>query len=176
MLKNLCGMGFAMMTGALIVSAPAASQQLTNDKLSLTVNEQDGFYELAVRDGQPIFTSRVAAQINHEWLHSNDYPRHHASESSFTDELGSGRAVSVTFTGLAGNRISFMSLKFMTSVLMPLSRCMSVTPRISNSRSKPFDPSKQPVLHCSTWAVIRRLIASSRIVSAKTGRNSVSMI
>ncbi len=102
MLKNLCGMGFAMMTGALIVSAPAASQQLTNDKLSLTVNEQDGFYELAVRDGQPIFTSRVAAQINHEWLHSNDYPRHHASESSFTDELGSGRAVSVTFTGLAG--------------------------------------------------------------------------
>ncbi len=91
-----------MMTGALIVATPAASQQLTNDKLSLTVNEQDGFYELAVRDGQPIFASRVAVQINHEWLHSNDYPRHRVSESSFTDELGSGRAVSVTFAGLAG--------------------------------------------------------------------------
>jgi alpha-galactosidase len=101
-LKNLCGIGFAMMTGALIVATPAASQQLTNDKLSLTVNEQDGFYELAVRDGQPIFASRVAVQINHEWLHSNDYPRHRVSESSFTDELGSGRAVSVTFAGLAG--------------------------------------------------------------------------
>jgi alpha-galactosidase len=101
-LKKLCGMGFAMMTGTLIVSAPAASQRLTNDKLSLTVNARDGFYELAVRDGQPVFASRVAAQINHEWLRSSDYPRHDVSESSFTDELGSGRAVSVAFAGLAG--------------------------------------------------------------------------
>jgi alpha-galactosidase len=100
--KKLCGMGFAMMAGTLLVSAPARSQQLTNDKLTLTVNAQDGSYELVVRDGQPIFVSRVAAQINHEWLRSNDYPRHHVSESSFTDELGSGRAVTVTFAGLAG--------------------------------------------------------------------------
>jgi len=91
-----------MITGTLIVSTPSAAQQLMNDKLSLTVNAQDGSYQLAVRDGQPVFASRVAAQINHQWLRSNDYPRHQVSESTFTDELGSGHAVSVTFTGLEG--------------------------------------------------------------------------
>jgi hypothetical protein len=85
-----------------MVSAPSAAQQLTNDRLSVTVNTQDGSYQLALRDGQPIFTSRVAAEINLQWLRSSDYPRHQVSESMFTDELGSGHAVSVTFTGLEG--------------------------------------------------------------------------
>jgi hypothetical protein len=101
-LKKLCSVGFPIIIGTLILQAPAAAQQLTNDTLSLTVNAQNGAYELAVRGGSPIFASSVAAQINHEWLRSNSYPHHQISESSFTDELGSGHAVSVTFTGLAG--------------------------------------------------------------------------
>jgi alpha-galactosidase len=101
-LKKLCSVGFPIIIGTLILRAPAAAQQLTNDTLSLTVNAQEGSYELAVRGGRPIFASPVAAQINHEWLRSNSYPHHQISESSFTDELGSGHAVSVTFTGLAG--------------------------------------------------------------------------
>jgi alpha-galactosidase len=98
----LCNVGPAIITGALIVAAPCAAQQLTNDKLSLTVNAQDGSYQLAVRGGQPMFTSRVATQVNHRWLRSSEYPRHQASESTFTDELGSGRAVTVTCRGLEG--------------------------------------------------------------------------
>jgi hypothetical protein len=39
---------------------------------------------------------------NHKWLRSNSYPHHQISESSFTDELGSGHALSITLTGLAG--------------------------------------------------------------------------
>jgi alpha-galactosidase len=101
-LKKLCSVGFPIIIGTLILRAPVAAQQLTNNTLSLTVNAQDGAYELAVRGGPPIFASSVAAQINHEWLRSNSYPHHQISESSFTDELGSGHAVSVTFTGLAG--------------------------------------------------------------------------
>jgi hypothetical protein len=91
-----------VVTAALIVAAPCAAQQLTNDKLSLTVNSQDGSYQLAVRGAQPMFTSRVAAQVDHQWLRSSDYPRHQASESSFTDDLGSGREVTVTCGGLEG--------------------------------------------------------------------------
>ena len=102
MMKKLCTMGFAIFAGTLIVSAPAAAQRLTNDELSLAVNAQDGSYELVARDGRRIFASRVAAEINHDWLRSNNYPRHHVRESSFTDELGSGHTVSVSFTGLAG--------------------------------------------------------------------------
>src|SRR5271165_580730 len=89
----LCKVGTAMIAGAVIVAAPCSAQQLTNDKLSLTVRPQDGSYQLAVQGGQPIFTSRVAALVNHEWLRSSGYPHHQASESTFTDELGSGRDI-----------------------------------------------------------------------------------
>ena len=106
MSKRTCGLsctlGSALVTAALIVAAPCAAQQLTNDKLSLTVNSKDGSYQLAVRGGQPVLTSTVAAEVNHQWLRSSDYPRHQASESSFTDELGSGRQVTVTCGGIEG--------------------------------------------------------------------------
>jgi alpha-galactosidase len=91
-----------MIVGALVVAAPCAGQQLANEKLSLSINAKDGSYQLAVRGGQPIFTSRVAAQVDHQWLRSSDYPRHQVSESTFSDELGSGHAITVTFSGLDG--------------------------------------------------------------------------
>jgi len=98
----LCNVGSATVTALLIVAAPCAAQQLMNDKLSLTANAQDGSYQLAVPGGLPMFTSRVAAQVNHQWLRSSEYPRHQAFESTFVDELGSGRAVTVTCSGLEG--------------------------------------------------------------------------
>jgi len=91
-----------MITEALIFSAPGSAQQLTNDTLSLSVNAQDGSFRLALRGGQLILASRVAAEIDHQWLRSSEYPGHQVSESTFTDELGSGHAVSVTFTRPAG--------------------------------------------------------------------------
>jgi alpha-galactosidase len=104
--KKICGLlgsaEFALLTGALLVVAPSAAQQLANDKLSLAVDAQEGNYQLALPHGQPVFTCRVAAQINHSWLRSGEFPRHQSSETTFTDELGSGRAVTVTFHGLVG--------------------------------------------------------------------------
>ena len=87
---------------ALVFAVPCAAQQLTNDRLSITVNSQAGSYQLSGHSGQPVFTSRVAAQVNQEWLHSNEYPHHQASESTFNDDLGSGRAVTVVCSGLQG--------------------------------------------------------------------------
>jgi alpha-galactosidase len=81
------------------------AQQLTNDALSLTVNAKEGSYQLSLNgghDGQPVLRSRVAAQVDHQWLRSSDYPRHQASESPFEDDLGSGREVTVTCSGLDG--------------------------------------------------------------------------
>jgi hypothetical protein len=81
---------------------PREAQQLTNEKLSLSVNAKDGSYQLGVRGGQPILTSRVAAEIDHQWLRSSEYPRHQVAESTFSDDLGPGHAVTVTFSGLDG--------------------------------------------------------------------------
>jgi hypothetical protein len=91
-----------IITCALTGAVPCAAQQLKNDRLSLTLDAQAGSYQLALRGGQRIFTSRVAIQVDHQWLHSSEYPHHHASESTFTDDLGSGRAITVTCTGLEG--------------------------------------------------------------------------
>ena len=104
--KTKCGLLWTLettiITGALIAAVPGAAQQLTNDKLTLTLDAKAGSYLLRLQGGQPIFTSRVAAQVNHQWLRSNEYPHHRSSESKFADDLGSGRAITVTCTGLEG--------------------------------------------------------------------------
>ena len=92
--------GLAVTTGILMVGLPCAAQQLTNDEISLTVNAREGSYQLSLHDGQPVLSARVAAQLDHQWLRSSDYPRHQALESAFEDDLGSGRQVTVTCSGL----------------------------------------------------------------------------
>jgi alpha-galactosidase len=94
--------GLAVAAGMLMVALPGSAQQLANDELSLTVNAQEGSYELSLHDGQPVLRSGVAAQVDHQWIHSRDYPRHEASESTFEDDLGPGRQLTVTCSGLGG--------------------------------------------------------------------------
>ncbi len=100
--RQVSRVGLAVAAGILMVALPCVAQQLTNDELSLTVNAQEGSYQLSLHDGQPVLRSRVAAQVDHQWLRSSDYPRHQASESAFEDDLGLGREVTVTCSGLDG--------------------------------------------------------------------------
>jgi alpha-galactosidase len=100
--KKLCCVRFPISIGILVLCVSAGAHQSAHETLSLSVNARDGSYELAVRGGRLILASGVGAQINHEWLRSNSYPHHQIFETSFADELGSGHAVSVTFTGVAG--------------------------------------------------------------------------
>jgi alpha-galactosidase len=100
--KLSCSIVIAIVFETLFFIAPCGAQQLGNDMLSVSVDTKDGTYRLAVPGGQPIFTSRVAAQVNHEWLRPTDYPHHAALESKFADDLGSGRAITVTNSGLPG--------------------------------------------------------------------------
>jgi alpha-galactosidase len=93
---------FLVIAGTLLIVTTCGAQQLTNGKLTLTVNAQDGSYQIAESSGPPVLNSRVGAQVDHHWLRSNDYPRHAASESTFNDALGSGRQVTVTCSGLEG--------------------------------------------------------------------------
>jgi alpha-galactosidase len=96
------GAAIAIVFVALIFAGPAAAQQLANDTLAVSANAKDGTYQLAVRGGQRIFTSRTGAQIDHAWLRSSDYAHHETSESTFTDDLGSGRTITVTNSGFPG--------------------------------------------------------------------------
>jgi hypothetical protein len=85
-----------------MIALPCVAQQLTSDALSLTVNAQEGSYQLSLHDGQPVLKSGVAAEVDRRWLRPSDYPRRQASETSFQTDLGSGRQVTVTCSGLEG--------------------------------------------------------------------------
>lgn len=106
--RQVLRIGLAVTAGMLAL--PCVAQQLTNDALSVAVNAQEGMYQLSFHDdmhdgqhdGQAVLKSRVAVEVDHQWLRSNDYPRHQASESGFEDDLGSGRQITVTCSGLDG--------------------------------------------------------------------------
>ncbi len=100
--RQVFRVGLAVTADILMVALPCVAQQLTNDELSLTVNAQEGSYQLSLHDSQPVLRSRVAAQVDHQWLRSSDYPRHQASESAFEDDLGPGREFTVICSGLDG--------------------------------------------------------------------------
>jgi alpha-galactosidase len=85
----------------LVSCAPAADATLKNGSLFATVAAGDGSYRIGRNaDTEAILHARVAAQVDHRWIESTDYPQHQVSESSFEDTLGRGHQVTVTAIGL----------------------------------------------------------------------------
>jgi hypothetical protein len=79
------------------LARPCRGQQLTNGSLTVAVQAQDGSFKVAT-----VLSARAGAQIDHQWVRSNEYPQHRAAESTFTDSLGGGHQISVTCFGLQG--------------------------------------------------------------------------
>lgn len=94
---------FAPFIGLVLLQPAFAADQdpsLHNHALSWTVRS-DGSYELQAHDaGRPVLRSIVAAQIDHQWIKSTDYPQHRTSKTEFQDALGRGQVLTVTSTGL----------------------------------------------------------------------------
>ena len=87
------------------VPAISTADELTirNQQLSVTVRKQGGAYEIRAKAAEnPVIRSLVAAQINHRWIKSNEYPQHRVVRSSFQDVLGHGEQLTVALSGLPG--------------------------------------------------------------------------
>ena len=90
-----------------LLSALAAIQgvsmaAISDGQISASVRSQDGAYEIRSKGlDVPVITSVVAAEVDHRWVSSSEYPAHNLSESSFQDPLGKGHQITVTFSGLA---------------------------------------------------------------------------
>jgi len=83
------------------VLCSAADATLKNGGLLVSVSSGDGSYAIGLNSNTPaILHARVAAQVNHHWIESTDYPLHHVTESSFEDVFGRGHQATVTSTGL----------------------------------------------------------------------------
>jgi alpha-galactosidase len=72
-----------------------------SDGLSVVVHPSDGTYEIQTGlRGHSVVHARVAAEIDHQWVQSTDYPKHEISQSTFEDALGHGNNLRVTSSGL----------------------------------------------------------------------------
>ncbi len=91
--------------GAFLLSvanlAFAANVALYGRGMSLGVRSDDGSYEIfGSNAGTPVIHAQIAAEIDHKWIRSSEYPRHEISQSTFADALGSGHQILVRCTGL----------------------------------------------------------------------------
>jgi alpha-galactosidase len=83
-------------------SSPATSK-IENAKLVIDANPKTGVYTIRSKeDPQVSISAAVAAQVNHRWLRASDYPQHEIQQSSFTDDLGTGSQLTITYSGLSG--------------------------------------------------------------------------
>ena len=83
------------------VNTARADVELTNETLRVSVSAADGSYSIAAGSGSPVLRAGVAAQVDHHWIKSSDYPKRQISQSEFNDKLGHGHEATATFTGLA---------------------------------------------------------------------------
>ncbi|MGB8580337.1 MAG: PKD domain-containing protein [Candidatus Sulfotelmatobacter sp.] len=87
-----------------ILASPAVTAQVIANPQgpSVSVQASDGTYEIQTAlGGHGVIQARVAAEINHKWVRSTDYPRHEISQTTFEDALGHGKKVTVTSSGIA---------------------------------------------------------------------------
>ncbi len=93
----------ALVGSCLGSSSPAgASPIVANvEGLSVVVQPSDGAYEIQTgKGGHSVIHARVAAEIDHKWVKSTDYPKHQISQSTFEDGLGRGQKLTVISSGL----------------------------------------------------------------------------
>jgi hypothetical protein len=92
-----------LVEGGLASSATAPASQVVAhiEGLSVVVQPGNGTYEIETGGGgHSVIHARVAAQIDHKWVKSTDYPKHEISQSDVEDVFGRGKKITVTSSGL----------------------------------------------------------------------------
>src|SRR5579863_190746 len=82
----------------------ADTAKIENAQLTVEVDQQNGTYTIRSKENPRVaIKAGVAAQVNHRWISSSNYPRHTAQESSLTDNLGTGQQLTITHSGRSGD-------------------------------------------------------------------------
>ena len=96
----------ALAASALLIAAPAQAQaapQIRNAALTVAARPSAGGYAVrASGQAEPVLVAHVGAEVNHHWVSAAAYPRHRAAVAPFHNALGSGQALTLRFSGLAG--------------------------------------------------------------------------
>jgi alpha-galactosidase len=114
-------------------SGPATSK-IENARLVIEVTAKAGTYTIRSKQNPRVWiTAAVAAQVNHRWLRSSDYPQHEIRESSFTDDSGTGSELTMTYSGLSGQPELVCSLR-----LRPAGAFVEIEEHVRNSTGGQF--------------------------------------
>jgi hypothetical protein len=93
-------------------SGPEHSSETAQQKtVGFSVNSDGDYTIFDPVSNKPILHSPVAAEIDHHWLRSSDYPQHSFTRETVADESGSGTKWTVSNTGLRGQPDLIYSLE-----------------------------------------------------------------
>lgn len=101
--------GLVLLLGSAIASA---HQQTTsnvpdnamsgNTEVTFAADQSAGTYTVrSTAFSTDVLTSRFGAKVNRRWLYSTAYPKHGTLDSSFTNEFGAGKQITLISSGLA---------------------------------------------------------------------------
>jgi alpha-galactosidase len=96
---------FCLPTGLLLFASVLASAQQTSGKaeVKFAAHQSPGIYAVrSAASSTDVLAARFGAKVNQRWLYSTEYPRHSVSDSSFRDEFGGGKQITLVSSGLAG--------------------------------------------------------------------------
>jgi hypothetical protein len=81
----------------------AGAAKIENAKLVIQMDQTSGNYKIQSTENAHVWiAASVAAQVNHRWLRSSDYPQRETKESSFTGNPDTGLQLTTTYSGLYG--------------------------------------------------------------------------
>jgi len=91
-----------IIAGVVAPVSHAADTELQNEGMRVRISSADGSYVVSTASEKtPIVRAGVAAEVDHHWLKSSNYPKRDIENSDFKSALGQGRQAKVTFAGLA---------------------------------------------------------------------------
>ena len=101
--KHALGLAATLILTVVTHAAAQQNASIKNGQLAVYVDTHDGSYSIRSKGlEQPVLVAQVGAEVDHQWVRSSEYPKQSAEESTFQDELGSGHAIRITYSGLAG--------------------------------------------------------------------------
>src|SRR5262249_35850317 len=98
----LCSISLLVMSAACCAQAGVDKTEISNGALTVSLRNKVVIYEVRAQGLESaVFSSRIGAEVDHQWLWSTEYPQSHVDASEFRDQLGSGHRLEVTFPGSA---------------------------------------------------------------------------
>jgi alpha-galactosidase len=92
------------------------SETLKGNTIAVSVNSKDGSYTIFDgTSGKAVLHSGVAAEVDHQWIKSSEYPHHGVTRENVSDSIGLAEQVTVSNTGLAGKPDLIYSLQLHTN-------------------------------------------------------------